>query len=53
MMSDQQLRVTGGTTADGVNAAATRSADGRTVQILVYNHVDGGAADSSQASTVR
>ena len=52
MMSDQQLRVTGGTTADGVNAAATRSADGRTVQILVYNHVDGGAADSSRASTV-
>jgi xylan 1,4-beta-xylosidase len=52
MMSDQQLRVTGGTTADGVNAAATRSADGRTVQILVYNHVDGAAADSSKANTV-
>jgi xylan 1,4-beta-xylosidase len=52
MMSDQQLRVTGGTTADGVNAAATRSADGRTVEILVYNHVDGGQADSTTFSKV-
>ena len=52
MMTDQQLRVTGGTTADGVNAAATRSADGRTVQILVYNHVDGGLADSTTFSKV-
>jgi xylan 1,4-beta-xylosidase len=52
MMGDQQLHVTGGTTADGVGAAATRSADGRTVQILVYNHVNGAQADSSQASTV-
>jgi xylan 1,4-beta-xylosidase len=52
MMSDQQLKVTGGTAADGVGAAATRSADGRVLQILVYNHVDGGQADSSKASVV-
>jgi xylan 1,4-beta-xylosidase len=52
MLGDQQLRVTGGTAADGVGAAATRSTDGSAVQVLVYNHVDGGKADSSTASTV-
>jgi xylan 1,4-beta-xylosidase len=52
MMGDQQLGVTGGTTGDGVGAAATRSTDGSAVQVLVYNHVTGGAADSSQASVV-
>ncbi len=51
-MGDQQLGVTGGTAADGVGAAATRSADGKAVQVLVYNHVNGGAADSSQAAVV-
>ena len=50
MMGAEQLQVTGGTTADGVNAAATRSADGSALQVLVYNHVVGGAADSSQSS---
>ena len=52
MMGDQQLGVTGGTTGDGVGAAATRSADGKTVQVLVYNHVDGAQADSSQSAAV-
>jgi xylan 1,4-beta-xylosidase len=35
-----------------VGAAATRSTDGKAVQILVYNHVNGGQGDSSQASAV-
>ncbi len=52
MMGDQQLGVTGGTTGDGVGAFATRSADGKTVQVIVYNHVDGGQADSSQSAAV-
>jgi xylan 1,4-beta-xylosidase len=52
MMGDQQLGVTGGTTADGVGAAATRSADGRAVQVLVYNHINGGTADAAQTTTV-
>jgi xylan 1,4-beta-xylosidase len=52
MMGDQQLGVTGGTIGDGVGAAATRSADSSAVQILVYNHVVGGQADSSQANLV-
>jgi xylan 1,4-beta-xylosidase len=52
MMGDQQLGVMGGTTADGVGAAATRSADGKAIQILVYNHVNGGQGDSSQAAVV-
>ena len=51
-MGDQQLSVSGGTAADGVGAAATGSADGSAVQVLVYNHVDGGQADASQASVV-
>jgi beta-xylosidase len=52
MMSDQQVAVTGGTAADGVGAVATRSADGNALQLLVYNHVDGGQADSSTSSLV-
>ena len=52
MMGDQQLSVTGGTTADGVNAAATKSTDGSALQVLVYNHVEGGAADPTQSSVV-
>ena len=51
-MGDQQLSVSGGTAADGVDAAATRSADGSAVQVLVYNHVDGGQADASQSTVV-
>ncbi len=52
MMTDQQLAVTGGTTADGVNAAATRSTDGSSVQVLVYDHVSGGAADPTKSNVV-
>jgi xylan 1,4-beta-xylosidase len=52
MMGDQQLRVTGGTAADGVNATATVSAGGSAVQVLVYDHVDGGQADSSTSKVV-
>jgi len=51
-MGEVQLSVSGGTTADGVNAAATLSADGRALQILVYNHVTGGHADSTQSALV-
>jgi xylan 1,4-beta-xylosidase len=52
MMSDTSLSVTGGTSDDGVNAAATMSSDQSAVQVLVYNHVTGGAADSLQSSVV-
>jgi xylan 1,4-beta-xylosidase len=52
MMGDQQLAVTGGTIGDGVGAAATRSTDGSAVQVLVYNHVTGGAADPTQSTVV-
>ncbi len=51
-MGDQQLGVTGGTTGNGVGAAATRSADGSAVQLLIYNHVDAGGNDPTQASVV-
>jgi xylan 1,4-beta-xylosidase len=52
MMSDTSLAVAGGTSDDGVNAAATMSSDQSAVQVLVYHHVTGGAADSSQSSVV-
>ncbi len=52
MMGDQQLAVTGGTSGDGVGAAATASTDGSAVQILVYDHVTGGAADPTQSTVV-
>jgi xylan 1,4-beta-xylosidase len=52
MMGAERLSVAGGTAGDGVGAAATRSADGKSVQVLVYNHVDGGMADSSTSSVV-
>jgi xylan 1,4-beta-xylosidase len=52
MMGDTQLAVTGGTIADGVNAAATIAADQGSLQILVYNHVAGAQADPTQASMV-
>jgi xylan 1,4-beta-xylosidase len=53
LLGSNQLPVTGGSTADAaVNALATIAADGQSVQILVYNHVAGGAADSSTNSLV-
>jgi beta-xylosidase len=52
MMSDQRLGVTGGTAGNGVGATATRATDGSAVQVLVYNHVDGGAADASKSNVV-
>ena len=36
--------VTGGTTGNGVNAIATVAADAHSVQILLYNHTNGGTA---------
>jgi xylan 1,4-beta-xylosidase len=59
MMGAQQLQVSGGTNSgdggaatDGVGAAATLSSDGATLQVLVYNHVTGGAGDSSKSNVV-
>jgi xylan 1,4-beta-xylosidase len=43
MMTDTTVPVTGGVTdatSDGVNAVATLAADGKSLQILVYNHVN-------------
>jgi xylan 1,4-beta-xylosidase len=51
LMGDVQVSTTGGTTGDGVNAGATVAADNSAMQILVYNHTDGGTA-SSTASTL-
>lgn len=51
-MGDVTLATSGGTPANGVNAAATISSDGSAIQVLVYNHVDGGAADPTASSIV-
>ncbi len=53
MLGDTRVSATGGTTNDGVNAVATVSTDGSAVQILVYNHVNGGAGNSANSSLVK
>jgi xylan 1,4-beta-xylosidase len=53
MMGDTRLQTSGGTTSDGVNAVATISADKSAVQILVYNHVNGGMADPTTSTLVK
>jgi xylan 1,4-beta-xylosidase len=52
MMTDQRLLTTGGTTGDGVNAVATLASDKGSLQVLIYNHTDGGAADSTVSTMV-
>jgi xylan 1,4-beta-xylosidase len=51
-MGDTLLPTSGGTTDDGVGAAATASSDRKALEILVYHHVNGAQADSSQSSLV-
>jgi xylan 1,4-beta-xylosidase len=53
-MGDVRLAATGGAgaTADGVDAAATIASDGSAIQILVYNHIDGGAGDPTTSKVV-
>ena len=51
-MSDTQVSVSGGTTADGVNAVATLAADQQSLQVLVYHHVAGSNADSTLSTLV-
>jgi hypothetical protein len=51
-MTDIKLACTGGTTGNGVNAAATLSADSSSMQILVYNHIDGAEGNSSSNDKV-
>ncbi len=52
MLGDVVVSTTGGTTADGVNAVATVMNDNSAIQILVYNHVNGGAANSASSNLV-
>jgi xylan 1,4-beta-xylosidase len=46
------LTCTGGTTNDGVNACATISANNDTVSVLIYNHYNGGTANSGTSDNV-
>ncbi len=52
MMGETRVATSGGRTGDGVNAVATLAADGKSLQVLVYNHVDGGQADPLASSLV-
>jgi xylan 1,4-beta-xylosidase len=52
MMGETRVATTGGRTGDGVNAVATLAADGKALQLLVYNHVDGGQAEPLESSLV-
>jgi xylan 1,4-beta-xylosidase len=51
-LGDTRVSVSGGTTADGVNAVATLTADQSALQVLVYHHVAGSSADSSASTLV-
>jgi xylan 1,4-beta-xylosidase len=51
-VTDKRLPLTGGTTGDGVNGFATLGTDNKSLQVIVYNHVDGGAANSTQSDSV-
>jgi xylan 1,4-beta-xylosidase len=52
MMGDVNLATSGGTQGDGVNAAATLASSDNSIRILVYNHADGGNANSALSSSV-
>lgn len=52
MMGETRVATTGGRTGSGVNGIATLAADGKALQMLVYNHVDGGQADPLESSLV-
>jgi len=52
MMGNRRLSCTGGSFTQSNNAAATLSADGNAVQILSYDHVNGGLADPNVTNTV-
>ncbi len=53
MMGDVRVTATGGNATNGVNVAATVSNDNSAVQVLVYNHVEGGAANSANSNLVK
>jgi xylan 1,4-beta-xylosidase len=52
MMGETRVATSGGRTGDGVNAVATLAADGKALQLLVYNHVDGGQAEPLDSDSV-
>ncbi len=51
-MTDTRISLAGGTTGNGVNGVATMSSDKNSIQVLIYDHVDGGTASSTAADTV-
>ena len=51
-MTDSRISLSGGASGDGVNGLATLAADNKSVQVLLYDHVDGGVANSSQSDSV-
>jgi len=52
MLGDTRLATTGGRTGDGVNGIATLASENSVLQLLVYNHVDGGKANSEDSTLV-
>jgi xylan 1,4-beta-xylosidase len=51
-LGDIRIDLTGGTTSDGVNGCATISADSNAVQVLLYNHYNGGGANIATSDNV-
>jgi beta-xylosidase len=52
LLGDSRVESSGGTTEDGVNLVATRADDESSVQVLVYDHVNGGVADGASSEQV-
>jgi xylan 1,4-beta-xylosidase len=52
LLGDVRLSTSGGTVEDGVNAVATASEDDGAGQVMVYDHVNGGEADSAASDLV-
>jgi xylan 1,4-beta-xylosidase len=51
-LGDMKLACSGGNMSNGVNAIATITDDAKSIQVLVYNHINGGTADPSGSDAV-
>jgi xylan 1,4-beta-xylosidase len=51
-LTDARVSLAGGTTGDGIGGVATLSSDNSSLQILLYNHVDGAQANSASSDSV-
>jgi xylan 1,4-beta-xylosidase len=51
-MTDNQIEFTGGKNENGVGGTATIAENSTSIQVLIYNHIDGAGADSRNTDDV-